>query len=144
PLLDLSGVAAPPSFEGRSILEAISGSAPTTTTQLAYFEAMDASLTRNWAPLTGIVSGSYKFVDLPIPELYDVSADPGERTNLVSREPERARALEALLRGETARLAARAVGPSRVALDAEARQRLQALGYVASSAEPARRGYTDA
>src|SRR5205814_9783344 len=54
-LLDLIAVGPPPGFEGRSILDAMDGSAPAKTAQLAYFEAMDASLTRNWAPLTGIV-----------------------------------------------------------------------------------------
>ena len=47
-----------------------------------YFEALNASLTRRWAPLTGLVHGGLKFIDLPIPELYDLAADPGEHVNL--------------------------------------------------------------
>ena len=42
-----------------------------------YFEALSSSLDRGWAPLYGIVAGTLKYVDLPIPELYDLGARPG-------------------------------------------------------------------
>src|SRR5579862_6680968 len=101
-VLDLIGVAAPPEFEGRSIVPVVNGleTAPRT----AYVEAMDANLTRNWAPLTGIVSGRDKLIDLPIPELYDLRADPGEASNIYPRAGDRARTLEALLRETTTAL----------------------------------------
>ena len=141
-LLDLIGVPLPQRFEGRSVLPAVN--ARETSGPPAYFEAMDANLTRNWAPLTGIVSGGYKLIDLPIPELYDLASDPGETTNVFEREGARARTLTALLRSTTAGLSARAATAATVTLDAESRQRLQALGYVASSAAPGMRVYTDA
>jgi arylsulfatase A-like enzyme len=94
--LDLVGVAAPSTFEGRSVSPAVTAREPERA--VAYLEAMDASLTRNWAPLTGLVSGGYKVIDLPTPELYDLAADPKETTNLFARESERARTLESLLR----------------------------------------------
>src|SRR2546430_13689170 len=34
-----------------------------------YFEALDANLTRGWAPLAGVVRSGWKYIDLPIPEL---------------------------------------------------------------------------
>jgi arylsulfatase A-like enzyme/Tfp pilus assembly protein PilF len=141
-ILDVLGMDPPPAFEGRSLLTAINH--PGSERPSAYIEAMDANLTRNWAPLTGLVSGQFKLIDLPIPELYDLSSDPGEATNLFTRDPERARTLEALRRDAVAQLAARGSGPERPALDTEARQRLQALGYVASAAAPGARIYTDA
>ena len=140
-MLDLLGVAVPSDVEGRSIVDAVSSGE--TTAPPAYFEAMDATLTRNWAPLTGIVNGVEKLIDLPIPELYDLGADPGETTNLFSRAGDRARTLQALLRTAETRFAARGSAAERTTLSADARQRLQALGYVASSAEPRQRAYTD-
>ena len=110
----------------------------------AYVEAMDANLTRNWAPLTGLVTRSHKLIDLPIPELYDLTADPGETTNLFSRERDRARTLEALLRDTRQAFASHASGAVKTMLGDEARQRLQALGYVGSSAEASPRMFTDA
>src|SRR2546422_8542887 len=115
--LDLVGMAAPHEFEGRSVIGAIA--AGETSSPPAYFEAMDANLTRNWAPLTGIVSGHYKLIELPQPELYDLAADPREMTNVFRREGDRARTLEALLRSEAARLATHAAAPGQVALNAE-------------------------
>jgi arylsulfatase A-like enzyme len=58
-----------------------------------YFEALNALLTSDWAPLHGIVSGGFKYIDLPAPELYDLDEDPGELDNLYRRQRERARAL---------------------------------------------------
>ena len=140
--LDLVGVAAPSAFEGRSVIAAVTRqrdeSAP------AYLEAMDANLTRNWAPLTGVATRDYKLIDLPTPELYDLRADPRETTNLFARNAERARTLESLLRGLTASFQLRGSAAEKTTLSADARQRLQALGYVASSSDPGARVYTDA
>jgi arylsulfatase A-like enzyme/cytochrome c-type biogenesis protein CcmH/NrfG len=140
--LDLVGIGSPPEFEGRSIVPAVGGRA--SETPAGYLEAMDANLTRNWAPLTGVVTRTHKLIDLPIPELYDLSVDPKETTNLFSREAERARTLSALLRDMSAGFHTRAAAAEKTTLNAEARQRLQALGYVASSADTAGRAYTDA
>jgi arylsulfatase A-like enzyme/Tfp pilus assembly protein PilF len=140
----LLGVAIPPAFEGRSLLAAVDRGEAEGQSPPAYIEAMDANLTRNWSPLTGIVSGAFKLIDLPIPELYDLVRDPGEAANLFAREPARARVLTALLRDQAAQFARHASPAARTALDTEARQRLQALGYAASAADPATRVYTDA
>src|SRR5712664_3065601 len=140
--LDLVGIAAPHEFEGRSVIGAIA--AGDTASPPAYFEAMDANLTRNWAPLGGVVSGLEKLIDLPIPELYDLKADPHETANLFERAGDRARTLQSLLRTATTGFAGRGSASEKRTLSADARQRLQALGYVASSAEPGPRVYTDA
>ena len=137
--LDLVGVASPKEFEGRSV--ASLGSA---TPRVAYLEAMDANLTRNWAPLAAIVAGSQKFIELPLPELYDLASDPGESSNRYTRDAETARTLDTRLRDLRASLDARAAGAEKTSLGSEARQRLQALGYTASSADPTQRVYTDA
>ncbi|MBI3400705.1 MAG: sulfatase-like hydrolase/transferase [Acidobacteria bacterium] len=145
--LDLVGVAAPSSFEGRSVLPEVGGGTwfgQAGAGRTAYIEAMDANLTRNWAPLTGIVSGGAKFIELPIPELYDLSSDPKEATNLFTRDAERARTLGALLREATSALLSRGSAAEKTTLSGDARQRLQALGYVASSAEAGNRVFTDA
>jgi arylsulfatase A-like enzyme/tetratricopeptide (TPR) repeat protein len=146
-VLDLVAVAPPSSFEGRSITSpVVSGFSRTAPLddRTAYIEAMDANLTRNWAPLTAVVSRDYKLIDLPNAELYDLRKDPHEAANLFSRNAERARTLGSLLRGMTASFQARGSSGERTTLSADARQRLQALGYVATSADPAARVYTAA
>ena len=51
-----------------------------------YFETL-ASQEKGWAPLTGIIDGDHKYVDVPVPELYDLAEDPGEENNLLAAAP---------------------------------------------------------
>lgn len=139
-VLDLVGVSPPREFGGASVIPRVRDGA---TAPPAYFEAMDANLTRNWAPLVGLVSETHKLIDLPTPELYDLRSDPAESKNLFTADAERARTLGAMLRTIVQGFASGSAA-EKTTLSAEARQRLQALGYVAASAGPAKRTYTDA
>ena len=134
-IADLLGVAPGAALDGRSLLPAIRGEE--MADEAVYFEALDAHLTRNWAPLTGIVAGDWKYIDLPIPELFDLSQDPGERTNRVSEQRDRASALARRL--EAWKGAAPKGGRE---LDPDAVARLRSLGYTAGSAAPPRPAYT--
>src|SRR5262249_36335239 len=96
-----------------------------------YFEALDASLSRRWAPLVGVVQDRWKYIDLPIRELYDLSADPGEATNRSDGEPAVRERLAHLL--DPLVSAASAAGPAS-RIDGEAAGRLRALGYVGGGA----------
>jgi Tfp pilus assembly protein PilF len=140
--LDLAGIAPPAQFEGRSLLGAINGDG--SVPPPAYIEAMDANMTRNWAPLTAIVSRNEKFIDLPIPELYDLASDPNEGVNLFARDGERSRALQAMLRMTTASFGASGAAIEPTRLDADARARLQALGYIGSATGSPSRAYAEA
>jgi len=95
----------------------------------SYFEAMSSMLQFGWAPLRGVVAGRDKYVDLPLPELYDLAGDAAEQTNVFDRVPERARVLIARLNELHASLpgAQRREDPDVVA-------RLRALGYVSGGA----------
>jgi arylsulfatase A-like enzyme/Tfp pilus assembly protein PilF len=104
----------------------------------SYFEAMSAMLNRSWAPLTGVIVNRDKYVDLPIPERYDLAADPAEASNLAGRAPDRDRTLAANLRGFGASLPG-----ARQQEDPDAVARLRALGYVTSS-QPAKTRHTEA
>jgi arylsulfatase A-like enzyme/Flp pilus assembly protein TadD len=132
-VLDALGSPADPALPGRSLL----GSA--TPDRVLYFEALSASLNRGWAPLTGVLRGGLKYVDLPIPELYDLPADPAEKTN-------QAAAREADLRALARVMPAAAKEPPRgQAPTSEEVAKLRALGYVASTSRPpARKTYTPA
>jgi arylsulfatase A-like enzyme/cytochrome c-type biogenesis protein CcmH/NrfG len=136
-ILDAIGQRAPAGLPGRTLLPAAerrAGAAPRTS----YFEAMSAMLNRGWAPLTGVVVDRDKYIDLPIPELYDLQRDPAEQTNLDGKTPERERVLQADLRGFGA-----ALPGERAHEDPEALARLRALGYVAGQA-PVKAHYTEA
>ena len=116
---------------GRSLLAADNTDAPSS-----YFEAMTPMIARGWAPLSGVISGREKYIDLPVEELYDLAADPKEAQNLVGKSPERTRASVAELR----KFGAQLPGAGRTE-NAEVRERLKSLGYVSGSA-PRKTAYT--
>jgi arylsulfatase A-like enzyme/Tfp pilus assembly protein PilF len=136
-VLDVLGLPAQKGLPGRSLLPG-SASAAGPGRGASYFEALSASFNRGWAPLTGVLMDRDKYIDLPIPELYDLARDPREADNLAGREAERRRMLDSRLRAFGASGAT-----ARSADDADARARLQALGYVTGSASP-KAAYTEA
>jgi choline-sulfatase len=136
-VLDALGIAAPAGLPGRSLLPLVAGR-ETSGGSDSYLEALSASLDRGWAPLYGVVEDEWKYIDLPLPELYDLRHDPHEERNLVSERPaelERLRTrLSALRAAEASRAAP--IQEDRATLDA-----LRALGYVAGGGATAKARY---
>jgi arylsulfatase A-like enzyme/Tfp pilus assembly protein PilF len=130
-ILEAAGVRSPASLRGASLLRNLGG-------RDSYFESLSASLNRGWAPLTGIIHGGLKYIDLPVAELYDLPRDPREANNL--RE-ERRREVEEARRLLAPALAART--PAARSVSAEEIARLRSLGYLAAAAAP-RSSYTAA
>ncbi len=129
-ILDLIGVDRSPAgqrIDGRSLRPFVGGEQPSDDPG-SYFEALNANLTRNWAPLTGFVRNGLKVVDLPLPELYDLSTDPHELHNVYGAQRDRARDLETRLDGVIRSADSSALTPE--APDADAAARLRSLGYV--------------
>jgi len=89
-----------------------------------YFESLSAALNRGWAPLRGLLRGGRKFIHLPLPELYDLPRDPGEKTNLVDADRRAVRAaFEALPKVSQ-------WPPPRDTVSSEETARLRSLGYI--------------
>ena len=84
-----------------------------------------------WSELVGLVSGRWKLLQSPRPELFDLATDPAERKNLfgsaAAKAAELAKALEEeILRSSPGAGSGAAAAPGR----AEDRERLRSLGYV--------------
>jgi len=126
-ILDAAGQPAPTDLPGRSLLPA--AERRSTTPRPSYFEAMSAMLNRGWAPLSGVVSDRDKYIDVPLPERYDLRADAAETSNLWGKSAERDRALAAVLRSFGA-----APPGERAREDPQTASQLRALGYVTGSA----------
>ncbi len=118
----LAGLAAQPEWKGRSLFDA--GERGYT-----YFESLSASLNRGWAPLVGLISGGRKLIELPLPELYDLGADPGEAKNIYADDRRTAFALREILAGDAP---SRTVA-SRGAVTSEEQAKLLALGYISGT-----------
>ena len=135
-ILDALGIERDAKLSGSSLREAIAGTA--REDRPSYFESMTYNLVRGWAPLRGVLRERSKYIDLPLPELYDLAADARETTNLEASQRDRVQVLTNLLR--TFNVAP----PDRPGREtAEAAAALRSLGYVQGSA-PAKAAYTEA
>ena len=115
----------PEGLPGRSLLATAAG-VEAGEAPPSYFETLTPALTRGWAPIHGVLRDRLKYLDPPLPELYDLAADPREQANLVASQPA---PLEEM-RGLLARLRATDAGTIRSAVPPDVRERLASLGYL--------------
>jgi arylsulfatase A-like enzyme/Flp pilus assembly protein TadD len=130
---DLAGLPPFPEFQGESLRQAFvdRGSLPDRE---SYFEALSFNLSRNWAPLKGLYREGLKFIQLPLPELYDLRSDPEEKENLLPfRGDEKTKMESALAALVAAKESSQAGEDARAVPDAETVARLKALGYLVST-----------
>jgi len=102
-----------------------------------YAESLYTKLNFDWAPLKGVRTRNWKYIQAPTPELYRVSSDHGETENLLFKKPDLARDWEKQLRDMENDFASLDKGltgggtaGAQVVNDREIRQRLQSLGYL--------------
>ncbi len=135
-VLDSVGVAADGPVAGTSLKDVVR--AGRGDDRPAYFESMTYNLVRGWAPLRGVLVQREKYVDQPIPEMYDLAGDPKEERNLAPQRPEQVQVLVNVLRSFNV------APPGRPGQEsAEVAATLRSLGYVSGSA-PERKVFTEA
>ncbi len=81
-----------------------------------------------WSDLASIVEGDLHFIESPAPELYRLSEDPAERSNVIQEERAAARRMRAALQEIDRTLTSPAED------DPETRKRLESLGYLSGGA----------
>ncbi|MBN1222090.1 MAG: sulfatase-like hydrolase/transferase, partial [Candidatus Aminicenantes bacterium] len=95
----------------------------------SYAETYFPLLSNGWSPLKSIRTQRYKYIEAPVPELYDVVDDPEELTNIINKKPEKAKDLAARLKKFEEKYASEKT-PSRSSLSFEEREKLRSLGYT--------------
>ena len=104
-----------------------------------YAETLVPYFAYGWSPLRAWIEGSWKLIEAPAPELYDVAADPAEARNLHAVERDRA---ALLTRDLATRFGSPDAAPreARVAPDPSSDAKLRSLGYLGGrgAAVPAR------
>jgi arylsulfatase A-like enzyme len=98
-ILDALHFPLPPSFDGISLLH--------NGPHAIYSESVYARDSFNWAALRSLRVANWKYIEAPHPELYDLSKDPHEKSNLIGANAAQA----AALRPELSRLMASHVRP---------------------------------
>jgi tetratricopeptide (TPR) repeat protein len=130
-ILEFANLPQPDKVQGQSLVSLLAGR-DVEWNRPVYSESLYALLHYGWAPLRAIRTDRYKLIDVPRAELYDLTHDPSELTNLHDREADQARALAAALddlrnRIDTGERPA-ATGPE---IDEQTLAKLRSLGYVA-------------
>jgi len=125
-------IPAPPGLQGRPLQPSWEGRK--FPARPIYFEALDAYLNNGCAPLRGFIESGTKFMDSPIPELYDLTKDFAETTNLASRSDLAAHRKK--MNDLRLSLASSSRKTETKAVDRESRDRLSSLGYIVGTGAP--------
>ncbi|NOR12919.1 MAG: sulfatase-like hydrolase/transferase [Candidatus Aminicenantes bacterium] len=125
---DALGIEKPSFLQGTSLLPAMKGKR--LPEKPIYFESLYPHYSRGWAPLRGFILKKKKFIDSPIPELYDLDRDFDEFANLVERKnvAKLKSQLNKIINDMTPSEKVDAAQP----VDRKTRERLASLGYVSS------------
>jgi len=126
---DVLGIDPPPGLAGRSLAALVRGPVPGSSNRRIYSETLYPRLHLGWSDLASLVDGRDHYIESPHPELYDVVADPGEKSDLAAGLPPAFRSM----RAELDKMPRPMEPPG--ASDPEQVQKLASLGYI-SAANP--------
>ena len=134
---EMAGVPVPAEVQGRSLVPEFfrPGSLPD---RLAYAETYYPRFHYGWSELRSVQDDRFKLILAPVPELYDLAADPDEEKNLVYLEKRAFDDLSAraeILMEEAGR---NALEVDMQNIDEETREKLAALGYIGSFQDPSK------
>ena len=140
-VLDLLGLPAIPTAQGQSLVpaieksargESIDGAAPTP--DYTFLNRVWGRVNVSSRPVATYSSDGMRLIadlcGVREMELYDLKADPGEKTNLAGKQPERVAAIRALLDAQMAEDEKSQAPATEVKLDQLRLEQLRALGYV--------------
>jgi arylsulfatase A-like enzyme/Flp pilus assembly protein TadD len=136
-ICDVIGVQKPPFLQGKSLLPVLEGKKLSDRT--IYFESMRPFYSHGWAPLMGFIHNNEKFMESPIPELYDLGKDFDELVNLAEQKKldSYRKQLEKIILDHSS---AGNVGAKERA-DAETVEKLRSLGYISTSSGSEKNNY---
>jgi len=129
-VLEGLGQKPPPAMQGRSLLPLIGNPHPENRASFATGDHSERSF--GWSALVSLRVGNQLYVRAPSPELYDLASDPGAKTNLYLSDRAAAVRLAIQLDSFVKRISEGAPEALQDGLDEKSREKLSALGYVAS------------
>lgn len=127
-ICDILKIEKPPFLQGISLLPSLKGKK--LRKRIIYFESLSPHYSMGWAPIRGIIRDKDKFIDSPIPELYDLVKDFDELENLAEKKEldgYRKRLNQIVLDQSSGESSKAARG-----MDRETLEKLRSLGYIAN------------
>ena len=128
-LMEIVAVTPPAETHGRSLLP-LMFRPQKEEDGFAYAESMSPNLQFGWSSIHSLRTTQYKYIDAPKAELYDLTRDPGEQTNLLRQYPDIAREMKDTLDRLMEETSRGAPTPQAANLDKETIEKLSALGYI--------------
>jgi choline-sulfatase len=125
-ILDLMGGRAPVSVQGASLKPYFQGR--DAGTAVSYAETLYPKINMGWAELRAIRTNHWKYIRAPKPELYDLSQDAAETSNVIQSHAAEVQRFEAQLRAVIGSNGAEKVETAMV--DRRTLDQLQSLGYT--------------
>ena len=132
-VLDWTNATPPDRLDGISLKPLLDGRTPTTTPP-SYSESLFGRLHFGWSELHAIRDGAWKYVEAPDAELYDIRADPAERTNVLAHKRNTAATLSKSLAGLSGSSSSSGVSATS-SVDSDTVERLRTLGYLSGRVE---------
>ena len=134
---EMAGLPIPAEVQGHSLLPAFTGGRKKAAAP-AYSETYYPRFHYGWSDLKSVQDERYKLILAPVPELYDVVADPREEKNLVYLEKGVYDKFSAEAESFIRKSGQNAYEMDLSKVDEETREKLSALGYVGSFTDPAK------
>lgn len=124
-ICDAIEISKPPFLQGRSL---IPFNKKIMRSQAIYFESLLPYYNMGWAPIRGIIQDNNKFIDSPIPELYDLEKDFNETKDKSQKNDLEIyrKQLSELIQIQESQVSVE----SKLDINREALEKLKSLGYV--------------
>ncbi len=130
-ICDILGTPQPSILQGLSLKTSLDGKK--LPERQLYFESLGPFYSEGWAPLKGFIYEQMKYIDSPIPELYDLSIDFREKDNLASQKDLR-RFKQNLTSIQDKFSSTKDMAPQ-TKLDQDMLKKLRSLGYASGSSQ---------
>jgi choline-sulfatase len=131
-VLELMGGKPPAVCQGVSLRPAFTGHA--VASEVSYTETLYPKMNMGWSELRGVRTPHWKYIRAPRPELYDLTADPGEKTNVIDAHPKEFRELEAQVKTLSGAGTGDVEKVETSFMDQRSMDQLKSLGYLSGFA----------
>ena len=129
--LELLGIKPPASLQGRSLMPLLEGDADEWQATPPVMETMLPWEEFGWSPSSAIVKNGHKYIEAPIPELYDLKEDPHELVNIYEMNRGLAKAMARELKKKQNIYSQGGLAEdSKRSMDEKDRRQLASLGYM--------------